>query len=141
MKIPLIERAASPNLAAIFSPNPTILKPLITVALKNQEKKYKVLALLDTGADACLFPKDIADVLGIDVTKGQVCHFTGLGSKRTTFWFHEIEILFGEFQIKTKAGFSLGGIGVTGILGQKGFFDRLSVSFDYKNKYVDIAKP
>ena len=137
MKNPL-----SPAFSKVFPHTQSIYKPLITAVLRHGEKKQKLFALVDSGADACLFPKGVGDQLGLDIRSGHRVDFTGLGGNKSSFYFHEIEILFGHYQIKTKAGFSTSyDIGVGGILGQLGFFEEFVVSFDHKNKFVEIKKP
>ena len=55
--------------------------------------------------------------------------------------FPEVEILFGKYQVKLKAGFSTSqNIGAGGILEQQGFFDQFVISFDHKNKFLEIKK-
>lgn len=142
MKIPYVEKPPSPAFSKIFPQTKAVYKPLITVVLRHGGRKQKLFALVDSGADACLFPKGVAEQLGIDVKAGEGSDFTGLGGDRSPFFFHEVEILFGQYQIKTKVGFSTSyHIGVGGILGQQGFFDQFVVSFDHKNKCLDIRKP
>lgn len=100
-----------------------------------------MLALVDSGADACLFPRDVADILGISVGEGRRADLTGIGGNRIPFFFHEVEILFGQYQIRTQVGFAKGSIGATGLLGQKGFFDQFTVSFHLKNGFFEVRKP
>ena len=140
MRIPYIIQPASPALTKIFSKE-QIFKPLITVVLRKNDKKRKLFALVDSGADACLFPSDVAEILEIDIKKGERADFIGIGSTKTVFYFHEVEILLGEHQVKTKVGFSTSAIGAGGVLGQQGFFENFMVMFDYKNRYVEIKKP
>ena len=90
MKVPFFLGPLSPELSRIFPDKKGILKPLITIVLRHGEKKQKLFALVDSGADACLFPKGVADVLGIDVTSGARANFTGIGASRASFYFHEI---------------------------------------------------
>jgi len=142
MRFPYIEKPPSSGFLNIFPGITAVYKPLITVVLRNGDKKQKIFALVDSGADACLFPKGVGEQLGIDIRGGQRMDFTGLGGNRSPFYFHEIEILLGQYHVKTKIGFSNSyHIGMSGILGQLGFFDKFAVSFDHKNKFVEIRKP
>jgi hypothetical protein len=113
----------------------------VTVAFRYGEAKEKFSALVDSGADACLFPKDTAEVLGIDIKSGPRAFFTGIGGGQIPFYFHDVDLFIGEHQVKTKVGFSTSSIGTTGILGQLGFFDRFIIAFDTKNKLLEIKKP
>lgn len=142
MKVPyLLKGDASPEFKKTFPDTTQIFKLLIPVVLRFQERKQKLFALVDSGADACLFPRGIADVLGVNVRSGDRIDFTGIGGMPTPFYFHEIEILFGEYRAKTRAGFSTSlNIGTGGILGQHGFFDNFVILFDRKNKFIEIKK-
>ena len=140
MKVPYHKVSPLPDYAKIFSGKPIYL-PLLTIVVRHQNRKRKLLALVDSGADACLFPRDVAEILGIDVTAGRRADLTGIGGNRIPFFFHEIEILFGRFQVRTQAGFAKGSIGTTGLLGQKGFFDQFAISFHCQDGFFEIRKP
>ncbi len=129
-----------PQILKVFPENKLTFRPVITVALQYQNIKQKFSALVDSGADACLFPKDVAEVLEIDVKSGPRAFFTGIGGGQIPFYFHEVDIFIGEYQAKAKVGFSTSTIGTTGLLGQQGFFDSFIISFDYKNKFLEIKK-
>jgi hypothetical protein len=142
VKIPYLEKPLSPGFKQIFPEAENVLKPLIPIVVRYREKKEKVFALVDSGADACLFPAGVAERLGIDVRAGARHDFVGISASRTPFFFHEVEILFGKYQQKTKVGFSASqNIGAGGILGQQGFFNHFVISFDHKNKFLEIKKP
>ena len=129
-----------PQVLKVFPENKLTFRPVIAVALQHQNTKQKFSALVDSGADACLFPKDVAEVLNIDIKSGQWTFFTGIGGGEVPFYFHEIDIFVGEYQLRAKVGFSTSTIGTTGLLGQQGFFDHFIISFGYKNKFLEIKK-
>ena len=106
MKIPYLEKPVSSGFKQIFPEVESVYKPLIPVVVRYRDKKEKVFALVDSGADACLFPAGLAERLGIDIRTGVRHDFTGIGALKTPFFFHEVEILFGRYQVKTKVGFS-----------------------------------
>ena len=142
MKFPYFVKQPPPDLVRQIPTLRPILKPLIRVALRYKGKKHTLLALIDSGADACLFPRDVADLLGIDVRAGKRQNFTGIGDNNVVpFYFHEVEILIDKYQIKTEAGFSTKSIGESGNLGQRGFFDQFTIVFDRPNKVIEIKKP
>lgn len=141
MKIHYLEKPISTGFRQIFPEAESVLKSLIPIVVCYRGKKDKVFALVDSGADACLFPAGLAERLGIDVRTGIRHDFMGIGASKTPFFFHEVEILFGKYQVKTKVGFSTSqNIGAGGILGQQGFFDRFIITFDHKNKFLEIKK-
>ena len=129
-----------PQVVKVFPENKLTFRPVITIAMQYQNTKEKVIALVDSGADACLFPRDTAELLNIDIKSAQRAFFTGIGGGQIPFYFHEVTIFVGEYQIKSKVGFSTSTIGTTGILGQQGFFDSFIISFDCKNKSLNISK-
>lgn len=142
MKIPYLEKPVSPGFKLIFPELESVFKPLIPIVVRNGQKKEKVFALVDSGADACLFPAGLAERLGIDIRNGARHDFLGIGASKTSFFFHPVEILFGKYQVRTKVGFSTSqNIGAGGILGQQGFFNHFVVSFDTRNKFLEIKKP
>ena len=75
MKVPYLVKPASVDFSQVFTSQ--VLKPQITIVLKYGEKKQKLFALIDSGADACLFPKGIADILGIKIKEGKKLIFQG----------------------------------------------------------------
>ena len=140
MKTPYFKKPSGVDFGHLFGTR-DIYKPLIPIVLRVNGTKQKVFSLVDSGADACLFPRDIGELLGLDVEKGKRINFLGIGNDPVPFFFHDVEILFDKYCIKTKVGFSLyHHIGITGIVGQHGFFDNFIVSFDHKNKFIEIKK-
>ena len=140
MKVPYHKQFPSSEYAPVF-PGQPLHVPLLTIAIRYKQKKHKLLALVDSGADACLFPRDVAEVLGINLRSGPCASLTGIGGNRVPFYFHEVEILFSQYHIRTLAGFAKEGIGAAGLLGQKGFFDQFIVSFDNKSNYFEVKEP
>ena len=140
MRVPYHKITPSSDYAPVFPGQPLCI-PLLTVVIRHQGKRHKLLALVDSGADACLFPRDVADILGINIRTGRCASLTGIGGHRVPFYFHDVEILFNQYQIRTQVGFAKEGIGATGLLGQKGFFDQFIVSFDNANNYFEVRKP
>jgi hypothetical protein len=57
----------------------TVLRPYLTVTLRNGEKEFSTLALVDTGADFNMLPREVAEVLGVDVERlsGPALPFSG----------------------------------------------------------------
>ena len=143
MRIPYynLGRPTSPDYLRVFPNRQRVIQPLIKVVLRYQQRKHRIFALVDSGADFCLFPKDVADILGIQVRTGDSFLVTGIGGGRIPFFFHDIEILLDKHCIKTKVGFAASSIGTAGLLGQQGFFEHFVVTFDYTNNYVELKKP
>jgi hypothetical protein len=60
----------------------TVLRPYLTVILLHEREEFETFALLDTGADFSMLPREVAEVLGIDVDglPGDEFPFSGVGS-------------------------------------------------------------
>lgn len=127
-----------------ISPSKNVLKPWIKVSL-GYKKTHKVtpaviVALIDSGADVCFCAKDIAIWLGVQFNKKTTAIFTAanrtkFGAIKETLTFYgcgkSYECPFyitDELPPETPI-----------ILGQIGFFDHFKVTFDYKNKEMEIV--
>lgn len=114
-------------------------RPVIDIRLlwNNQTIKYRVL--IDSGADFCIFHSDVADILGIPVTKGKKLTFYGTSGTPQTAYFHQIMIEIGGWSMDLYCGFSYEMKSLPyGLLGQTGFFDSFKIEFDYQNKRVEL---
>lgn len=117
-------------------------RPIIPVAISYKNKNVDSLALIDSGADFCIFHKDIADLLGVDLSKLKRFPFSGINPSPTDPQgsFVEVELSVKEGKpIKTSVVFS-GDISNNGyaILGQQGFFNKYKVCFDYLKGEIEI---
>ena len=141
MRVPYLYKGPSgPDVRKAFPEVKCIYRPEIKIAIQYGTSKQKLFALVDSGADSCLFPKDVADVLAIDLHAGIPIMYTGIGGHQVPFYFHEVEIFLDAYRFKTMACFASAGIGVGAILGQRGFFENFTVAFDYKQNFVEIKE-
>lgn len=73
-----------------------VFRPWISVDIINptNNKRIGVQALLDTGADHCVFPKFVADHLGIDLKGAALSSevMQGLGENKIEVWKHAFKI-------------------------------------------------
>lgn len=101
---------------------------------------YQFIALLDSGADISVIPKDVAELLGLDMT-GETEKATGIGGKvpavQTTLNIelgkpHEMH----QFNIPVKIILSDNDEEIPILLGRAGFFDRFVIIFDQKDEKV-----
>ncbi len=72
-------------------------RPWVPVLVTNVTtgKSLIVMALLDTGADKCLFPKTIADQLGVADFKADAIstdEMQGVGENKIPVWVHRFKI-------------------------------------------------
>jgi len=106
-------------------------RPALKVLLWYQHKKSPPIeSILDTGADHCVFDAQIADGLGIPVTKGATVAFRGVGGGEVAGFLHNVTLSVAAQTFQAPIVFAYG-ISTTGILGQTGFFDHFVATFDW----------
>jgi hypothetical protein len=106
-------------------------RPALKVLLWYQHKKSPPIeSILDTGADHCVFDAQIAEGLGIPVTKGMPVAFTGIEGRETVRFLHHVTLTVAAQTFQAPIVFAYG-ILTTGILGQTGFFDHFVATFDW----------
>ena len=118
-----------------------IYRPVAKVTLKapSVNKFVGIWMVVDTGADYNVFHADIADYLGIALTKGKSMRITGIGGDSIKGYLHEVEIKVGKNLVKTSIIFSRHiPNNATAVLGNQGFFNHFCVTFDYKSKTIRI---
>jgi len=117
------------------------LRPVIEIKVKSSDRALKYHALVDSGADISIFHAEVADYLGINLSKGKKDIVTGVGGKSSEFFLHKVVVEVGGWEHEIEVGFLpvIGGRSVTyGILGQKGFFENFVVKFDYKKGEIEL---
>ncbi len=112
--------------------------PLLQVQLGSGANRTDVVGLVDTGATDCLFDRDVAEDLGIELVDSDVKReYFGVGGQSVIGHIHlirfqiqgfsewiEIEVAF----IDAKLPYQL--------LGQSGFFDNYEISFQrYRGRF------
>ncbi len=126
------------------TPQPGVFKPWIAVILNNRKTHkttFAVTALVDSGADICLCEKYIGDFLGISFKGVKPKEFFAADGK-TFYGFPALIDLFACSKvIKNCTFYFVEGLpkGAPIILGQSGFFENFKVTFDLKNKEIEIT--
>jgi len=132
-------------------PQGDIKRPVIPITLYNPRAVHAPSVgyhgLVDSGADFCVFSREIAEMLEIDITAGEEHLVAGIvaGESRPVY-FHPIEIAIGPYgsglRLPIWAGFmsDLAGTGY-GLLGRHGFFSGLTfVKFRDWRGELEIGK-
>ena len=127
-------------------PNPDPSKkfisvPWIPVTIRANDREETFLMLVDSGADNCIFDKDIADFMEINLADGELEKTGGLSGFVKVYYFDNIYINVGGHEIKTRAGFIDGNLiegKIAGILGRQGFFDHFKICIDEKAKEIEL---
>ncbi len=116
-----------------------ISRPIIPLTILFKDRFVQYQALLDTGADYNVFHADIADYLGINLTKGKTVKVMGIGGDSIKGYKHNVEIKVGKNLIKTMIVFSRQiPDNATAVLGNQGFYDHFTATFNYKEKIISI---
>ena len=130
------------NYKTVKRPDGTNVKtPSIPVLLSGKET-FETIALLDSGADISAMPKDVADILGLDLS-GEVTPAYGIGGKVDSVQTKvNITIEKGHehynFQIPVKV--ILGDYDFPILLGRAGFFDKFVISFNQLDEKVILKR-
>ncbi len=135
MKFPYEKDVGSPTEA--FPKRKTIFRPKIHIRLIDRGQFVDCLALVDSGADECIFPAELGELIGINVTKGKTQHFRGIGRGIITAYFHNVTLQVGDSTFISYVGFS-DAPGVVPILGQNGFFSLFKVCFDLPKRELKV---
>ena len=122
----------------VFGPH--ILRPIIPIGLSWGSQALESFALIDSGADLNLFDAELGAALGIDVLDGEAVPFSGAQEGRPTIaYLHNVFLVVGtkRFQAPVFFSYHLNNNG-HGLLGQRGFFDRFLVTFDYRKELIQL---
>jgi hypothetical protein len=137
-----------------FPNGTTVCRPLAIARLSAAKGKTLTCVIWpDSGADSCVFPISFAIALGLDPLKMKQQITGGVGNSGNVTYYDDVTIEVGpfiviggtfqpQFSFKAYAGFTVGleaqGIG---LLGQSGFFESYSVTFDHKGRQFHIDYP
>lgn len=115
----------------------TIRRPIIEIIIKSENNFAIYPMLIDSGADYCIFNIELAEALGIKLTKRRTS-FRGVGQEKIKGFWGEVEIVLNEYRYQTKAIFAEISDFGHGILGQQGFFDHFDVKLSYQKQTIEI---
>lgn len=117
------------------------LRPVIPVKLSLGKKFIEYEVIVDSGSDYCFFDTEIGEEIGISRDNSEIKEVFGIGGKLSLYYIHSVTLTVGEKSFRINAGFipNLGGNLVSyGIVGQKGFFDKFIIKFDYKKAKIEL---
>lgn len=100
---------------------PGVLRPVIPIEIIHNGLVVPYEVLVDSGADICIFDALIAEILGIDVIKGERKEVSGLTGFPEFYYLHNISMKVGGLEYKVEVGFMSMRNNAYGIVGQKGF--------------------
>lgn len=118
-----------------------IFRPIITVRLAHGLTSLEYDVLIDSGADRCIINGDIGRALGLDIEQGDPFTFRGAVGNEKVGYFHTVAVEMRHACFQTRIGFTDHlGQKAHGMMGQKGFFDRFSINFDYSEQELTLHK-
>ena len=104
--------------------------PLVPVSFKNAGTFF---AIVDSGANISLFQADIAELLGLSVTRGQRVPLSGIGG-RIAGYLHRIPLTVAGCTFPCKICFSRELRVPLNILGRTDFFRKFRITFDERRR-------
>jgi len=123
----------------------TVKSPSILVTLVGGGIHYGVVGLLDSGADVSVIPKDLADLLGLDLHDKPIDQSRGIGGRvrsiRTSMHvIVEAKRAHERFQLTIPVNVILDGEAPPLLLGRAGFFENFVITFDESNQRITLKK-
>ena len=117
--------------------------PRVSVVFRNPKngRELPIFCLVDSGASETLINREIAEGLGIEVERGKLRQFGGIGGN-VVGYEHTITMrLVGDIHEFTIMCSALALPSYDGLLGQRGFFDNYKVVFEkYKKRFEVTAQ-
>jgi len=115
-------------------------RPIIPIGLEGT-KAFGYEVLVDSGADICIFHADIGRAIGLVIEKGQRFELGGVTGTERVGYLQKVTLKVGNIAYQTKVGFTDSmRDGAYGMVGQKGFFDRFAIKFDYAERKIVLHK-
>jgi len=111
---------------------------VILIASNGESVRFEALA--DTGADFCLFPLNVAKLLGLKLDQLETATTTGVGNASNLTYYDDLTIDLGNGVIfTTRVGFTVGmDRAGFGLLGQQGFFENYNVEFRHRDRIFTV---
>lgn len=119
--------------------SPQIIRPIIQIALKANDKFVIYLGLIDSGADRCIFSIHIAKSLNIPLQPKKI-NLKGIAREKVAGYLGKVEMSVNGTNYEIEAVFANIADFGHGILGQKGFFDHFDVKLSYQKQIIEITK-
>lgn len=131
----------TPVFSSDDSTEETASLPLLKVTLRHGRKHLTVDCLVDSGASETLLNEDIAELLDIDLSKGETQQYSGIGENTIVGRRHELLLKVSVLDdwISINAGFVAQND--IPLLGHSGFFESFDITFRAHQKRFEIKRP
>lgn len=116
-----------------------IARPYIPVRISGSKGFWEGYGLIDSGADRSLFNIQIAEKIGLNLSRDEIELFSGIegGALEASLQKVKVQIFGIDQEIEIMAGF-VNSTGVAAILGQEGFFDCFSIKFERDRGIIEV---
>ncbi|MDP3640587.1 MAG: aspartyl protease family protein [Nanoarchaeota archaeon] len=115
-----------------------IFLPLVAIKIKGKLEWVEFKAFVDTGASYSLFHADVAEILGLELEKGESREMVLGDGDLLKVFVHKIKVALAGKEFLASIGFSREvGIGFY-IIGRKDLFDKFLVIFNEKERWVEF---
>ncbi len=112
--------------------------PIIPIKLKGNTDWIEFKAYIDTGASFCLFHTNVAQILEIDIEKGEKIEMVMGDGDILTAHLHQVFVSIANKEFTAVIAFSKGlGTGFN-IIGRKDIFENFIVCFNEKEKWIEF---
>lgn len=114
-------------------------EPIVPLDIQTRNGEwYRFHAYIDSGAGLSVFHADYTQVLGLKLEDGKKIFLTVGDGEQIVAYVHILPVQFAGKKFTAEIAFSPNlGVG-TDLMGLASFFDRFSICFNHKNRYVDI---
>ena len=124
--------------------NTEIKSPSIPITIWGEGQRFEFIALLDSGADISVVPREVAELLGLNL-KGKIEEAKGIGGKVKATQTN-MNIGLGkpheryELNIPVKIILENKEEEMPILLGRTGFFDKFIITFNQKEERITIKR-
>lgn len=113
--------------------------PIIPIRLEGKSGWVTFDAYVDSGATYSIFKPEMAEILGIELDKGEKQYVTVGDGSLITVYLHKVKVDLAGKIFEATIGFSKQlGIGFN-ILGRKDIFGSFVITFNEREKYVEFS--
>ena len=124
------------------SDNTETRTPSIPITLIGKSIRFNTLSLIDSGADISVIPKDVAELLGLDLNKEKDSAY-GIGGRVESIETNiniTIEKGHESYNLQMPIKVILGNYDFPILLGREGFFEEFVISFYQGERKVTLKK-
>jgi hypothetical protein len=116
--------------------------PFVDVVFTNPSNglSVEIRCLIDSGAGGIILSAEFAELLGLDLKRGDEHLYQGIAHDPVSAYDHELMIRLKEDRHAFRVVCSLmPGLKASGLLGQRGFFDHYKVVFERAKKRIELT--